>query len=251
MGDAAGEAAAEAVRRSEPAGAALALEGVSSGYGAVSIVKGVSLSVAPGEIVALLGKNGMGKTTLLKTILGMVALRGGAITVGGQALAGLSPARLVALGVGYAPQEQPLFQDLSIRDNLRLAVPSDRMLPEALERLFGHFPFLKDRLAQRAGTLSGGEQTMLIRGRALMLRPRLLLIDEISEGVQPSMVERLRGVLDAERAAGVSMLVVEQHVAFALALADRYAVLKLGEIVDSGPAKAPDAQARVIGHLAV
>ena len=245
------EAAAEAVRRSEPAGAALALEGVSSGYGAVSIVKGVSLSVAPGEIVALLGKNGMGKTTLLKTILGMVALRGGAITVGGQALAGLSPARLVALGVGYAPQEQPLFQDLSIRDNLRLAVPSDRMLPEALERLFGHFPFLKDRLAQRAGTLSGGEQKMLILGRALMLRPRLLLIDEISEGVQPSMVERLRGVLDAERAAGVSMLVVEQHVAFALALADRYAVLKLGEIVDSGPAGAPDAQARVIGHLAV
>jgi branched-chain amino acid transport system ATP-binding protein len=242
---------AEAARQVAPAEAALALDRVSSGYGAVSIVKDVSLSVGPGEIVALLGKNGMGKTTLLKTVLGMVALRGGGITVGGQALAGLSPARLVALGVGYAPQEQPLFQDLSIRDNLRLAVPSDRMLPAALERLFGHFPFLKDRLAQRAGTLSGGEQKMLILGRALMLRPRLLLIDEISEGVQPSMVERLRTVLRAERAAGVSMLVVEQHVAFALALADRYAVLKLGEIVDSGDAKAPDASARVIDHLAV
>jgi branched-chain amino acid transport system ATP-binding protein len=242
---------AEAARRSEPAGAALALDNVTSGYGAVSIVKGVSLSVQPGEIVALLGKNGMGKTTLLKTILGMVALRGGGVTIGGQALAGLSPARLVALGIGYAPQEQPLFQDLSIRDNLRLAVPSDRHLPDALERLFGHFPFLKDRLAQRAGTLSGGEQKMLILGRALMLRPRLLLIDEISEGVQPSMVERLRSVLLAERASGVSMLVVEQHVAFALGLADRYAVLKLGEIVDSGAAKAPDAQARIIDHLAV
>ncbi|SFT26023.1 ABC transporter ATP-binding protein [Methylobacterium sp. yr668] len=246
-----GEAAQRAARQIAPAGAALALDGVSSGYGAVAIVRDVSLSVGPGEIVALLGKNGMGKTTLLKTVLGMVALRGGAITVGGQALAGLTPAKLNALGVGYAPQEQPLFQDLSIRDNLRLAVPSDRMLPEALERLFGHFPFLKDRLAQRAGTLSGGEQKMLILGRALMLRPRLLLIDEISEGVQPSMVERLRGVLQAERAAGVSMLVVEQHVAFALALADRYAVLKLGEIVDSGPAQAPDARARVIDHLAV
>lgn len=242
---------AEAARRSEPAGAALTLDRVSSGYGAVSILKDVSLSVQPGEIVALLGKNGMGKTTLLKTILGMVALRGGRVTIGGQALAGLSPARLVALGVGYAPQEQPLFQDLSIRDNLRLAVPSDRLLPEALERLFGHFPFLKDRLAQRAGTLSGGEQKMLILGRALMLRPRLLLIDEISEGVQPSMVERLRAVLQAERDSGVSMLVVEQHVAFALGLADRYAVLKLGEIVDSGDAKAPDATARVIDHLAV
>lgn len=245
------EAARQAARQIAPAGAALALDRVSSGYGAVSIVRDVSLSVGAGEIVALLGKNGMGKTTLLKTVLGMVTLRGGAVTVGGQALAGLTPAKLNALGVGYAPQEQPLFQDLSIRDNLRLAVPSDRMLPEALERLFGHFPFLKDRLAQRAGTLSGGEQKMLILGRALMLRPRLLLIDEISEGVQPSMVERLRGVLEAERASGVSMLVVEQHVAFALALADRYAVLKLGEIVDSGPARAPDAQARVIDHLAV
>jgi branched-chain amino acid transport system ATP-binding protein len=242
---------AEAARKLASAEAALVLKGVSSGYGAVSIVKDVSLSVGQGEIVALLGKNGMGKTTLLKTILGMVALRGGAIMIDGQALAGLTPAKLVALGVGYAPQEQPLFQDLSIRDNLRLAVPSDRMLPEALERLFGHFPFLRDRLAQRAGTLSGGEQKMLILGRALMLRPRLLLIDEISEGVQPSMVERLHGVLRAEREAGTSMLVVEQHVAFALGLADRYAVLKLGEIVDSGSAEAPDAAARVIDHLAV
>lgn len=241
----------EAAQRIAPSGAALDLDAVSSGYGAVSIVKGVSLAVGAGEIVALLGKNGMGKTTLLKTILGMVALRGGRITIAGQGLSGLSPAKLVALGVGYAPQEQPLFQDLSIRDNLRLAVPSDRHLPEALERLFGHFPFLKDRLAQRAGTLSGGEQKMLILGRALMLRPRLLLIDEISEGVQPSMVERLRAVLLAERASGLSMLVVEQHVAFALGLADRYAVLKLGEVVDSGSAKAPDAQARVIDHLAV
>jgi branched-chain amino acid transport system ATP-binding protein len=241
----------EAARRTEPAGAALTLDAVSSGYGAVSIVKDVSLAVGAGEIVALLGKNGMGKTTLLKTVLGMVTLRGGRITIGGQPLSGLSPAKLVALGVGYAPQEQPLFQDLSIRDNLRLAVPSDRHLPDALERLVGHFPFLKDRLAQRAGTLSGGEQKMLILGRALMLRPRLLLIDEISEGVQPSMVERLRNVLLAERATGLSMLVVEQHVAFALGLADRYAVLKLGEIVDSGSAKAPDAQARVIDHLAV
>lgn len=241
----------EAAPRSELAGVALALTDVLSGYGAVSIVKGVSLSVGSGEIVALLGKNGMGKTTLLKTILGMVALRGGEVSIGGQRLAGLSPAKLVALGLGYAPQEQALFQDLSIRDNLRLAVPSDRHLPDATERLFGHFPFLKDRLAQRAGTLSGGEQKMLILGRALMLRPRLLLIDEISEGVQPSMVERLRNVLLAERESGLSMLVVEQHVAFALGLADRYAVLKLGEIVDSGPAKAPEAQRRVIDHLAV
>lgn len=242
----------ESAQAREPlSGAALALESVTSGYGAVSIVKGVSLKVAPGEIVALLGKNGMGKTTLLKTILGMVGLRGGSIAVDGASVAGLSPAKLVALGVGYAPQEQPLFQDLSIRENLRLAVASDRLLPAALERVFGHFPFLKDRLAQRAGTLSGGEQKMLILARALMLKPRLLLIDEISEGLQPSVVDRIATALAEERAtSGASILIVEQNLDFALRLADRWAVLKLGEIDDEG-AGGPDARARILRHLGV
>lgn len=243
---------AEAARRSEtPTGGDLILKGVTSGYGAVSIVKGVSLRVAPGEIVALLGKNGMGKTTLLKTVLGMVGLRGGSIVIDGASTAGLSPAKLVALGVGYAPQEQPLFQDLSIRDNLRLAAPSDRLLPEALERAFGQFPFLKDRLSQRAGTLSGGEQKMLILARALMLRPRLLLIDEISEGLQPSVIDRVAHALAEERAtSGASILIVEQNLDFALRLADRWAVLKLGEIDDEGPADA-NVRARVLKHLSV
>jgi ABC-type branched-subunit amino acid transport system ATPase component len=243
---------AEAARRAEaPAGGDLVLDKVASGYGAVSIVKGVSLRVRPGEIVALLGKNGMGKTTLLKTILGMVALRGGAISIDGVSTAGLAPARLVTLGVGYAPQEQPLFQDLTIRDNLRLALSSDRLLPEALERAFGHFPFLKDRLSQRAGTLSGGEQKMLILARALMLKPRLLLIDEISEGLQPSVVDRIANALAEERAAsGASMLIVEQNLDFALRVADRWAVLKLGEIDDEGVAKA-EARDRVLRHLSV
>ncbi|RXF75167.1 ABC transporter ATP-binding protein [Hansschlegelia zhihuaiae] len=243
---------AEAARRAEaPAGGDLALDEVASGYGAVSIVKGVSLRVRPGEIVALLGKNGMGKTTLLKTILGMVALRGGAISIDGASTAGLAPAKLVALGVGYAPQEQPLFQDLTVRDNLRLALSSDRLLPEALERAFGHFPFLKDRLSQRAGTLSGGEQKMLILTRALMLKPRLLLIDEISEGLQPSVVDRIANALAEERAAsGASMLIVEQNLDFALRVSDRWAVLKLGEIDDEGVAEA-EARDRVLRHLSV
>jgi ABC-type branched-subunit amino acid transport system ATPase component len=234
-----------------PAGCELVLDRVASGYGAVSVVKGVSLHVRPGEIVALLGKNGMGKTTCLKTILGMVPLRGGSIAVDGRSVAGLSPARLVALGVGYAPQEQPLFQDLSIRDNLRLALTSDRQLAPALERVFGYFPFLKDRLSQRAGTLSGGEQKMLILARALMLRPRLLLIDEISEGLQPSVIDRIAAALRDERATnGASMLIVEQNLDFALKVADRWAVLKLGEIDDEGAA-GPDARARVLQHLSV
>ena len=141
---------------------ALSLRAVTSGYGAISVVKSVTLAVRAGEIVAVLGKNGMGKSTLLKTILGLVPLRDGAIRVGGMDGASLTPARMIAWGLSYVPQEQPLFQDLTIRDSLRLALRGDRELDAALDRAFGYFPFLKDRLKQRAGTLSGGEQKMLI-----------------------------------------------------------------------------------------
>jgi branched-chain amino acid transport system ATP-binding protein len=229
----------------------LSLRDISSGYGAVSVVKSVTLSVQPGEIVAVLGKNGMGKSTLLKTILGLISLRGGAIHIGGVDRADLTPARMIAWGLSYVPQEQALFQDLSIRDNLRLAVRSDAELGPALAHAFGYFPFLRERLKQKAGTLSGGEQKMLILARALMLRPRLLLIDEISEGLQPSIVDRIVGVLRDERSRdGTAMLVVEQNLDFALRVADRWAVLKMGEIDDEGPCGL-EAHARVLEHLSL
>jgi ABC-type branched-subunit amino acid transport system ATPase component len=229
----------------------LSLRDISSGYGAVSVVKSVTLSVLPGEIVAVLGKNGMGKSTLLKTILGLIQLRRGTIQLGGADQANLTPARMISWGLSYVPQEQTLFQDLTIRDNLRLAVRSDDELGPALGHAFGYFPFLKERLKQKAGTLSGGEQKMLILARALMLRPRLLLIDEISEGLQPSVVERIVGVLRDERSRdGTAMLVVEQNLDFALRVADRWAVLKMGEIDDEGPC-GPDAHARVLEHLSL
>ena len=230
---------------------ALSLREVSSGYGAVSVVKFVTLSVRSGEIVAVLGKNGMGKSTLLKTIIGLIPLRGGAIHVGGVDQADLTPARMIAWGLSYVPQEQALFQELTIRDNLRLAVRSDGELGTALDYAFGYFPFLRERLRQKAGTLSGGEQKMLILARALMLRPRLLLIDEISEGVQPSVVDRIVGVLRDERSRdGTAMLVVEQNLDFALRVADRWAVLKMGEIDDEGPSGL-EAHARVLEHLSL
>lgn len=229
----------------------LSLREISSGYGAVSVVKSVTLSVRPGEIVAVLGKNGMGKSTLLKTILGLVPLRGGAIHVGGVDQANLTLARMIAWGLSYVPQEQALFQDLSIRDNLRLAVHADAALDAALEHAFGYFPFLKERLRQRAGTLSGGEQKMLILARALMLRPRLLIVDEISEGLQPSIVDRIAGVLSDERSKdGTAMLVIEQNLDFALRIADRWAVLKMGEIEDEGSCGL-EAHARVLEHLSL
>lgn len=229
----------------------LDLRDVASGYGPISVVNSVTLSIRPGEIVAVLGKNGMGKSTLLKTILGLVPLRAGAIYVGGVDRARLTPARMIAWGLSYIPQEQTLFQDLTIRDNLRLAVRSDSELDPALERAFDYFPFLRERLKQRAGTLSGGEQKMLILARALMLRPRLLLVDEISEGLQPSVVDRIGAVLREERTRdGTAMLIIEQNLDFALRIADRWAVLKMGEIDDEGPS-GRGARDRVLAHLSL
>jgi ABC-type branched-subunit amino acid transport system ATPase component len=240
------------VPTTDPVGAdLLEIAGVSSGYGAITIIRDLSLTIRKGEIFALTGRNGMGKTTLLKTILGLIPLRSGDVVYAGASLKGVPPSRLIASGMSYAPQELPLFQDLSIRDNLRLALPSDRRFAEASDRAFACFPFLKDRLGQKAGTLSGGEQKMLILARALMHRPRLLLIDEISEGLQPSIVETIAAVLTRERDTnGTTVLLVEQNLDFALRVADRWAVLKLGVIDDRGVAGA-GARERVLAHLRI
>jgi ABC-type branched-subunit amino acid transport system ATPase component len=233
------------------AAAKLSLAGVASGYGAINIITDLSLAVKAGEIFALMGKNGMGKTTLLKTILGLIGLRAGAITVDGQSIAGASPASLIASGLAYGPQEQALFQDLSIKDNLRLALRSDRDLDDGLDNVYGHFPFMKERLAQKAGTLSGGEQKMLILARALMLKPKLLLLDEISEGLQPSVVSRIAKALKDERQKnGTTILLVEQNLDFALGIADRWAVLKLGRIDDEGDVT-HEARQKILEHLKI
>jgi ABC-type branched-subunit amino acid transport system ATPase component len=234
-----------------PAPAKLALAEISSGYGAINIINALSLAVATGEIFALMGKNGMGKTTLLKTILGFVALRSGEIKLDGASIVGTSPAALIASGVSYAPQEHALFQDLTVRDNLRLALRSDTGLDQAFDGVYRHFPFLKERLSQKAGTLSGGEQKMLILGRALMLRPKLLLIDEISEGLQPTVIERIATALKEERRLNnTTILMVEQNLDFALGVADRWAVLKLGQIDDTGEV-ASGSRGRILEHLKI
>jgi len=234
-----------------PDAAKLRVQGLTSGYGAIPVVHGVDLDIAPGEIFALMGKNGMGKTTLLKSILGLIKPFSGAVALDGRFLVGKPPAELIASGIGYAPQEQPLFQDLTIRDNLRLALTSDRDLRAALDRVASHFPFLLDRLAQKAGTLSGGEQKMLILARALMLRPKLILIDEISEGLQPSVIDRIASALRRERDEnGMTIVIVEQNLEFALAIADRWAVLKTGRIDDQGRVE-PGSRARIVEHLRI
>ncbi|HLJ63564.1 MAG TPA: ATP-binding cassette domain-containing protein [Stellaceae bacterium] len=232
--------------------AILDLEGVSSGYGEAMVLNEVSLTLDKGEIFALLGKNGMGKSTLLQTVMGFLPLRTGRIRLGGEDISGFPPHRIARKSVAYTPQEQALFQDLSVADNLRLGRREAHGFEEGIARLGQFFPFIPERLRQRAGTLSGGEQKMLLIARALLAEAKLLLIDEISEGLQPSVVERLATVLRAEREErGLSILLIEQNVRFALDIADRYAVLKRGEIADRGRIHDPDLESRITAHLSV
>lgn len=216
---------------------ALQLNNVTSGYGGSLVIRGVSLSLAPGEILAVVGKNGMGKTSLLETVFGFLAVRSGRVHIAGHDVTATPPHHKRRIGVAYARQERALFQDLSVRDNLRLGLLDDRDLEAGLERIEAWFPVLTRRLSQRAGTLSGGEQKMLLVARGIVGDPLLFLLDEVTEGLQPSVVDRLAEVLAAmRRDRGTALLVVEQHLPFALDLADRFAVFDRGEIVETGVA---------------
>jgi ABC-type branched-subunit amino acid transport system ATPase component len=230
----------------------LEIADLSSGYGEAVVLRDVSLSIRPGEIFALLGKNGMGKSTLLKTVLGFLPAMRGKITLFGEDVTSLPTHLIARKAIAYTPQEQTLFQDLTVEDNLRLGLRDDRGFTEGLARVSEYFPIVGKRLSQKAGTLSGGEQKMLIVSRALLGSPRLMLIDEISEGLQPSMIQRLTEILLAERKrTGTAIFVVEQNVPFAFSIADQYAVLKIGEIADDGVAGDELAAVRVQDQLRV
>jgi branched-chain amino acid transport system ATP-binding protein len=208
--------------------------------------------VASGGIVALLGRNGVGKTTLLRTIAGFVAPRAGRVRLDGADLSGIPPHRVARRDLCYVAQEKALIADMTVGENLRLGVANDRLFHERLPRIEPHFPVLLQRLQQRAGTLSGGEQKMLLVSRAMLARPRLMLLDEISEGLQPSVVDRLAGVLAAQRRDhNTAMLLVEQNIAFALSIADRFAVLTSGVVVERGETADPAAVAEIEQHMKV
>ncbi|MFM0230221.1 branched-chain amino acid ABC transporter ATP-binding protein [Paraburkholderia sediminicola] len=231
---------------------ALELQDVTSGYKASVVLRKLSLTVAGGEAVALLGKNGMGKTTVLKTIMGYLPKKAGAIRARGQDITRMAPHQIAREGIAYAPQEHALFQDLTIRDNLRLGLEKTSAFDERFAGIEPVFPVFASRLKQLAGTLSGGEQKMLLVARALMMRPSLILLDEITEGLQPSVIDRLADALLWERSQhGTTLLLVEQNVPFALKVADRYAVLKQGEILEHGNAKDEAAAGSIFEHLRV
>ena len=209
-------------------------------YGAVQALKGVDLDVFEGEIVALVGGNGAGKTTLMKAISGLVPLQSGAIRFGADELAPLAPHRRVRLGIAQSPEGRQVFADQSVEDNLLLgAYLRARHAAEVaqdLEAQYRLFPRLNERRLQPAGTLSGGEQQMLAIGRALMARPKLLLLDEPSLGLAPLIVKEIFEIIGRLRASGVTVLLVEQMANQALRIADRAYVLKTGEIASHGRA---------------
>jgi branched-chain amino acid transport system ATP-binding protein len=217
----------------------LDVQSLTTSYRGLIAISGVSINVAEGEIVAVAGANGAGKSTLLKSISGMEKPKEGAVTFAGEPIQALPAHEITARGLAYVPENRRLFPRLSVADNLRLGSylyrkRADRNAP--MERVFALFPRLKERLPQRAETLSGGEQQMLAIGRALMTRPRLLMLDEPSQGIMPKLVDEIFQAVLTIRKAGVTVLIVEQRLAESLEIADRAYVLQTGRVVLSGTA---------------
>jgi branched-chain amino acid transport system ATP-binding protein len=216
----------------------LEVSGLRAGYGAIEVLRGVSLAVGPGEIVAVLGANGVGKTTLNNAISGIIRPRGGAIRFDGADITGAAPARIVEAGLIHVPEGRRIFPNLSVRENLLLGGYRRARANRArnLERVFALFPRLGERASQTAGSLSGGEQQMLAIGRGLMAEPRLLILDEPSLGLSPLLVEEMFALIRTLGAAGTPVLLVEQNVVQSLALAARAYVIEKGVVALSGAA---------------
>ena len=215
----------------------LRLAELTAGYGAAPVLRGVSLRVEKGESVALLGPNGAGKSTLLAAITGTIAHRQGSIRLEGKELAGAKSHAIVAGGVALVPEGRLVFAPFSVEDNLRLgAIRLKGSLEERLGFVYGLFPKLAERRRQAAGTLSGGEQQMLAIGRALMTRPRLLMLDEPSQGIMPKLVDEIFQAVKRIRDAGMTVLIVEQRVTECLEIADRAYILQTGRVLMQGSA---------------
>jgi branched-chain amino acid transport system ATP-binding protein len=221
-------------------GALLRLDRVQAGYGDLTAVRDVSIEVRTGEIVALIGSNGAGKTTTLRAICGLVPLRGGRVELDGASVGGRPPSAIVASGIAHVPEGRQLFPTMTVLENLELGArtpESRRRRAESLDRVIALFPRLGERQGQLAGTLSGGEQQMTAIGRALMARPRLLMLDEPSLGLAPVVVTSIFENLRTINRDGVTILLVEQNVLRALRLSHRAYVLENGTIILSGPSQ--------------
>jgi branched-chain amino acid transport system ATP-binding protein len=223
-------------------------------YGHIQALKGISLNVQAGEVVAILGANGAGKTTLMRSLSGLIAPQGGTIRFDGHDTTRLGADRIVKLGIGQSPEGRRVFGTLSVAENLRLGgyTRPQAEIGESCDYVYKIFPRLYERRTQLAGTLSGGEQQMLAIGRALVTKPKLLLLDEPSLGLAPLIVRNIFQVLAEVRATGVTILIVEQNARMALKLADRGYVLEVGRMSHAGPSRellaSPEIQAAYLGH---
>jgi len=209
----------------------LKVEHLDQYYGGSHILRDLSFEVPPGKVSALLGRNGVGKTTLLRTLMGLVPARSGEIIFYDEKITQLKPYQRARAGIGYAPQGREIFPRLTVEENLRMALAGDR-IPQ---RIFDLFPVLKSMLRRRGGDLSGGQQQQLAIGRALAMGPRLLILDEPTEGIQPSIIKDIERAIRALAATGeMAILLVEQYYEFARSLADQYLVMERGEILKRG-----------------
>ena len=212
----------------------LSLTDVHAHYGKSHVLHGVSIDVAAGEVVGLLGRNGVGKSTTLKSIMGLVPPSSGKILFEGRDLAGLPPHRLARLGIAYVPEDRRIFRLLTVLENLRTGLDrhgvTEARREALLEKVYRHFPVLRERRAQHGGTLSGGEQQMLAIARAMMLEPKIILLDEPTEGLMPRMVSQIREIIEVLHGDGVAILLVEQNVPLTLEVSNRVYIMEKGTV---------------------
>jgi branched-chain amino acid transport system ATP-binding protein len=213
----------------------LSVEEIDCFYGAAQVLRSFSLKLDAGEILCILGRNGAGKTTALKAIMGLIPPRAGRILFDGNDLTRLAPHKIPQLGIGYVPQGRRLFSELTVMENLRVGLMTRNSDRTVLDRVLNLFPLLRERLDQQSGTLSGGEQQMLAMARALCIDPKVLLLDEPTEGLMPSMIARIRQSVIDLKAHGVTTILVEQRIDAVLPVADRVAFVENGRVVTMLP----------------
>lgn len=216
----------------------LSVDAIDTYYGKSHVLFDVSLEAAADEVVAVLGRNGAGKTTLLRSVMGLTPPRSGRVVLDGEDITGASPSAVANRGVGYVPQDRRLFPDLTVRENLRMGVGTGTWDPDRVAALVDRFPQLAGRLGQRAGSLSGGEQQMVAMARALVRDPKLVLLDEPTEGLMPALIPEVGDAVREMAAEGYTIVLVEQHVDLALDLADRIFLMENGRVrVEATPAE--------------
>jgi urea ABC transporter ATP-binding protein UrtE len=230
----------------------LSVRGVHASYGAVPVLTGVDLDVSEAEVLTLFGRNGVGKTTLMRVLIGLLKPTEGQIIFAGRQIAGRPPNRIARLGVAYVPQGRGIFPTLTVRENLLIGTRARSDGGSIPEAIYDFFPILKERLGQLGGTLSGGEQQMLALGRALCSAPKLLLLDEPSEGIQPNIVHQIGGLIrQIVSQTGISVLLVEQNLDLGLTVADRCIVMEKGSIVHEAAPQAFQNDAVLSEYLAI